>query len=71
MLDLVLWSGSVAIVPLTLDLAWRLISGTAGLIRPMAPSDVVAMDPGGAGDRAARRTAALAAKEGVPCFRAG
>jgi hypothetical protein len=71
MLDLVLWSSSVALAPLTLELTWRLISGVAGLIGRTAPGAVVATDPGGAGDRDARRTAAVAAKEGVPCSRMG
>ncbi len=71
MLDLVLWSSSVALAPLTLELAGRLISGAAGLVSPTAPTEVVTTDPGGAGDRAARRKAAVAAKEEVSCSRTG
>ena len=32
MLDLVLWSSALALAPMALDLAWRLIAGVAGLI---------------------------------------
>ncbi len=41
MLDLVLWSGSVALAPWALGLAWRLISSVARRIGPAAPTESV------------------------------
>jgi hypothetical protein len=64
MLDLVLWSSSLALTPMAVDLAWRLIAGVAGLIGPAATE---AMSPNKRDiDRAARRLAPAAAQEGVP-----
>jgi hypothetical protein len=64
MLDLVLWSGSLALAPMALDLAWRLIAGVAGLIGPAATE---AMSPNKHDiDSAARRLAPAAVQEGVP-----
>ena len=66
MLDLVLWSVSLALTPMALDLAWRLTSGVAGLIGPASPTG-----SGVTGNREHRRGAAgrlapAAAQEGVP-----
>jgi hypothetical protein len=38
MFDLVLWSGSLALTPWAHVLAWKLISGVAGLIGPAEPA---------------------------------
>jgi hypothetical protein len=41
MLDLVFWSGSLALTPWALALSWKPISGVAGLIGPAAPAEPV------------------------------
>ena len=65
MLDLVLWSSALALAPMALDLARRLIAGVAGLIGPAAATE--AMSPNKHDiDRAARRLAPAAVQEGVP-----
>jgi hypothetical protein len=40
MIELVLWSGVLALMPWALGLAWNLVSGVAGLIGPAAPTQV-------------------------------
>jgi hypothetical protein len=40
MLELVCWSGALALVTWALGLAWNPISGVAGLIGPAAPTKV-------------------------------
>jgi hypothetical protein len=40
MIELVLWSGALALTPWALGLAWKLISGVAGLIGPAAPTEI-------------------------------
>jgi hypothetical protein len=46
MLDLVLWSCSVALTPWALGLARKLISGVGGLVSPAAPNGSVALARG-------------------------
>jgi hypothetical protein len=44
MLDLVLWSGALAVAPLALDLIWRLISGGVGRNGRAAPTGMLSTD---------------------------
>ena len=44
MLDLVLWSGVLAVVPLALDLTWRLISGVVERKDSSSPTGMVSTD---------------------------
>jgi hypothetical protein len=46
MLELVLWSCLVAVVPWALGFARKVISGTAGLISPAVPNGSVALTRG-------------------------
>jgi hypothetical protein len=53
MLELVLWSSTVAVTPWALELAWRLITCVAGLIGPAASTESIAFPRGPACRRAA------------------
>ena len=67
MLDLVLWSGSLALTPLALGLTWRLISGGVGRIAPATPAERAAMETDDIDRGAAGRSARAAAQEKGPC----
>jgi hypothetical protein len=58
MFDLVLWSGSLALTPWALVLAWKLISGVAGQIGPAVPAG--STPPRGRGPEAEAELAAVA-----------
>jgi hypothetical protein len=66
MLELVLWSSSLALTPMALDLAWRLIAAVAGLIGPAAPTRSGVTEYRNHRRGAARRPALAAALEVVP-----
>ena len=68
MLDLVLWSGSLAITTLALGLTWRLISGVAGRIASATPAEMAAMETDDVDRGATGRSARAAAQEKGPCF---
>jgi hypothetical protein len=46
MLDLLLWSCLLALTPWALGLAWKLVSGVAGLIRLAAPNGSASLRAG-------------------------
>jgi hypothetical protein len=73
MLDLVLWSGALALAPLALGLACKLISGVTGPNGPAASMEVVSPNPDDIDIQqpAACRLAPAAAREAVPWSRAG
>jgi hypothetical protein len=73
MLDLVFWFSSVALAPWALGLAWKLISGVAGLMGPASPTESAAPTrgpgmPAAFGDPSQHRLGRIFsyAQEGVP-----